>query len=98
MDTAPSIVILIPLFLPISEKIGLLPIHFGVIMIVNLMIGQISPPFGMTLYTAQAVGKVEFSPLIKNIIPFVLIDIVVLIIVSYVPAISLWLPAVFIFL
>jgi tripartite ATP-independent transporter DctM subunit len=98
MDTAPSIVILIPLFLPIAKEIGIHPIHFGVIMIVNLMIGQISPPFGMTLYTAQAVGKVEFSGLIKDIIPFVLIDIVVLIMITYIPAISLWLPSVFNFL
>ena len=95
MDTAPSIVILIPLFLPIAEGIGVHPVHFGVIMIVNLMIGQISPPFGMTLYTAQALGKVEFGPLIKNITPFVLIDIVVLTIITYIPAISLWLPRVF---
>jgi len=98
MDTAPSIVILIPLFLPIAKEIGIHPIQFGVIMIVNLMIGQISPPFGMTLYTAQAVGKVEFSGLIKDIIPFVLIDIVVLIMITYIPAISLWLPSVFNFL
>jgi len=98
MDTAPSIVILIPLFLPIAKEIGIHPVHFGVIMIVNLMIGQISPPFGMTLYTAQAVGKVEFSGLIKNIIPFVIIDIVVLIMITYIPVISLWLPDVFNFL
>jgi len=98
MDTAPSIVILIPLFLPIAKEIGIHPVHFGVIMIVNLMIGQISPPFGMTLYTAQAVGKVEFSGLVKDIIPFVIIDIVVLIMITYIPAISLWLPSVFNFL
>jgi len=95
MDTAPSIVILIPLFLPIAKGIGVHPVHFGVIMIVNLMIGQISPPFGMTLYTAQALGKVAFSSLIRNIIPFIFIDIVVLIIITYIPSISLWLPAVF---
>lgn len=94
MDTGPAIVILIPIFLPIAEELGINSIHFGVIMIVNLMIGQITPPFGMTLYTAQAVGKVEFAPLAKNLIPFVLIDIVVLFIVTYFPKIVLWLPSV----
>jgi len=93
MDTAPSIVILIPLLLPVTQKAGIHPVHFGVIMVVNLMIGQITPPFGMTLYTAQAVGKVDFAPLVKNLIPFVLVDIIVLILITYIPTISLWLPS-----
>ncbi len=93
MDTAPSIVILIPLLLPVTQKAGIHPVHFGVIMVVNLMIGQITPPFGMTLYTAQAVGKVDFTPLVKNLIPFVLVDIVVLVLITYIPTISLWLPS-----
>lgn len=95
MDTGPAIIILIPILLPVIENMGINQVHFGVVMIVNLMIGQITPPFGMTLYTAQAVGKTEFIPLAKNLIPFVLIDVVVLFVITYFPKIVLWLPSVF---
>ena len=95
MDTAPSIMILMPLLYPIVTKVGINPIHFGVVVLVNLMIGLLTPPFGMVLFSTQAIAKVSMSKLIKELIPFLLIDIVLLAVITLVPEISLFLPRLF---
>ncbi len=95
MDTAPSIMILMPLLYPIATKVGIHPAHFGVIAIVNLMIGLLTPPFGMALFSAQAIGKVSMRRLLKELVPFLVADFVVLGIVTFVPAVSLFLPRLF---
>jgi len=95
MDTAPSIMILMPLLYPIAINIGIHPVHFGVITLVNLMIGLLTPPFGMALFSAQAIGKVSMKKLIKELVPFIIADFVVLGIVTLVPEVSLFLPRLF---
>lgn len=89
IDTIAAIVILTPILLPVATQIGLDPIHFGVIMVVNLAIGFITPPVGVNLFVASAVGKVPFDEIVKKVIPLFLTMIVALLLISYVPSISL---------
>lgn len=95
LDTAPAIVILMPILSPIAQQLGVNSIHFGVIMVVNLMIGQLTPPFGMTLFTAQAISKTSLKGLLRELLPFLVADFLVLGIVTYIPAVSLYLPGLF---
>ena len=95
LDTAPAIVILMPILSPIATQLGMNDIHFGVIMVVNLMIGQLTPPFGMTLFTAQAISKTSLKGLLRELFPFLVADFLVLAIVTYIPAVSLYLPGLF---
>jgi len=89
MDMAPLIVICTPILLPVAVNIGVDPVHFGMILLVNLGMGLITPPVGATLFVGCAVGRVPIS----EIWPFYLAMLVVLALITYVPAISLWLPS-----
>ncbi|WP_096200748.1 TRAP transporter large permease [Bacillus sp. FJAT-45350] len=89
METIASIIILTPILLPVASAIGLDPIHFGIIMIVNLSIGLITPPVGVSLFIGARVGNTSYEALVRAIIPFLLILIVNVLIISFVPAISL---------
>jgi tripartite ATP-independent transporter DctM subunit len=95
MDMAPLIIITTPIFLPVVEKFGVDPVHFGVIMILNLGIGLNTPPLGPVQFVAAAVGKITIWDAMKSIWPFYGAGLVVLLIVTYIPAVSLWLPALF---
>ena len=95
MDTSPSILVLVPILFPVATAAGIHPIHFGVITIVNLMMGLLSPPFGMALYTTQSVGKCDMVGLLKEVWPFIVGDLVVLFIISAFPEIVLALPRLF---
>jgi len=95
MDTAPSIMILMPMLFPIANGLGIHPIHFGVIVLLNLMIGLLTPPFGMVLFSAQAVSRVDLRGLLRELKPFLLVDFVILGLVTFVPEISLFLPRLF---
>ncbi|MDI3548725.1 MAG: hypothetical protein PWR10_2377 [Halanaerobiales bacterium] len=95
MDTAPSIMVLMPLLLPIASRIGIHPTHLGVIVIVNLMIGLLTPPFGMALFSAQAVSNVTLKGLLKELWPFLVGHLVILALITFVPEISLFLPRLF---
>ena len=95
MDTAPSILVLIPILYPVASAAGVHPIHFGVLVIVNLMIGLLTPPFGMALYTVQSVAKCSLGGLLKKIWPFLAADVVMLSIITFVPDVVLFLPRVF---
>jgi tripartite ATP-independent transporter DctM subunit len=95
MDMAPMIMIGTPIFLPVVKALGMDPVQFGIVMIVNLGIGTITPPVGPVLFVACAVGKVSMWDATKTSGPFYLAMMVVLALVTYVPALSLWLPAVF---
>jgi tripartite ATP-independent transporter DctM subunit len=95
MDTAPSIMILMPLLYPITSRVGIHPVQFGVITIVNLMIGLLTPPFGMVLFSSQAIGKVKMSNLLKELWPFIALDFVILGLITLIPGISLFLPKLF---
>ncbi|MDF2950640.1 MAG: C4-dicarboxylate transporter permease [Anaerocolumna sp.] len=92
MDTTPAMLVLSPILLPIALSIGLSPIHFGIIMVVNLAIGFITPPLGINLFVAARVGREELNTVIQGIIMFIIVMIVCLLLITYIPAISMTLP------
>ncbi|TCR70119.1 TRAP transporter large permease [Bosea sp. BK604] len=94
MDLAPMLLICTPIFLPIVKQFGVDPVHFGIIMILNLGIGLLTPPVGPTLAVGCAIGKVSMEAVSKSIMVFYIPMLIVLALVTYVPALTLWLPAV----
>lgn len=92
MDMAPLILILTPILLPVVKSIGVDPVHFGMIMMVNLGIGLITPPVGGVLFVGAAVAKLPMERVVKALLPFFVALLLVLIAVTYIPALSLWLP------
>ncbi len=92
MDMAPLILILTPILLPVVKVLGVDPVHFGMIMMVNLGIGLITPPVGAVLFVGSAVAKLRIEQVVRAMGPFFVILLFVLVLVTYVPAISLWLP------
>jgi tripartite ATP-independent transporter DctM subunit len=92
MDMAPGILICTPILLPVIVKLGIDPVHFGMILLVNLGIGLITPPVGPTLFVGCAIGKVTMEQVSKELWPFYGAMLGALLLVTYVPAISLWLP------
>ncbi|MCR2833167.1 TRAP transporter large permease [Parerythrobacter lacustris] len=94
MDMAPLIVITTPIFLPVAMGVGVDPVHFGIIMMLNLGIGLVTPPVGSVLFVGSAVGKIPVTTLVKTIWPFYLTLIAALLLITYVPVLSLWLPGV----
>jgi tripartite ATP-independent transporter DctM subunit len=93
MDLAPMLLICTPIFMPVILKLGIDPIHFGIIMILNLGIGLITPPVGPTLFVGCAIGKVTMEEVSRELWPFYAAMCLALLIVTYVPALSLWLPS-----
>jgi len=92
MDMAPLILICTPIMLPVVTTLGVDPVHFGMIMLLNLGIGLLTPPVGATLFVGCAVGKVTMEEVMRGIWPFYGVMFVVLMLVTYIPAISLWFP------
>ncbi|MEM9810806.1 MAG: TRAP transporter large permease [Pseudomonadota bacterium] len=95
MDMSPLIVITTPIFLPVATAFGVDPVHFGVILILNLGIGLCTPPVGSVLFVGCAVGRISIWDAMKTIWPFYLAAMAVLMLVTFVPALSLWLPSEF---
>lgn len=95
MDMAPLIMIGTPIFLPVVKALGMDPVQFGVVLILNLGIGLVTPPVGPVLFVACAVGGVSMWEATKTSLPFYAAGFSVLMLVTYVPALSLWLPALF---
>jgi tripartite ATP-independent transporter DctM subunit len=95
MDMAPLIIITTPIFLPVVMAYGVDPVHFGVILVLNLGIGLCTPPVGAVLFVACAVARIPIWTAMRSIWPFYGAAIIVLGLVTYIPAISLWLPSVF---
>lgn len=93
VDPVSAIVILTPILVPIVTELGLDPIHFGVIMVVNMAIGMFTPPFGLNLFVAMRVFNLPMGVVVKGLVPFFSLYIVVLCLITYVPSISLWLPS-----
>lgn len=91
MESIAAIIILTPLLVPVVTSFGMDPVHFGIIMIVNLSIGLITPPVGVNLFVGSQVGKVSFDKLLRAILPFLLMMIVDLLLITYLPSISLFL-------
>jgi tripartite ATP-independent transporter DctM subunit len=92
MDLAPMLLICTPIFLPVIKQFGIDPVHFGMIMILNLGIGLLTPPVGPTLVVGCAIGKVTMEAVSRSILPFYIPMLIVLLLVTYIPELSLWLP------
>ncbi|MFN3229385.1 MAG: TRAP transporter large permease [Asticcacaulis sp.] len=93
MDMSPLIIITTPILLPVAMAVGVDPVHFGIIMMLNLGIGLVTPPVGSVLFVGAAVGKIRVEEAVRTIAPFYLALVAALILVTYVPALSLALPA-----
>ena len=93
MDLAPLIIIGTPIFLPVARAFGIDPVHFGVIMILTCGIGLITPPVGSVLFVGSAIGGIPMTQALKSIWPFYLACVAVLILVVFIPELSLWLPS-----
>ena len=92
MDTTPAMMVLSPILLPVATSLGLSPIHFGIIMVVNLAIGFITPPLGINLFVAARIGDVKLEVVCQGIIRFIIAMIVCLLAITFIPAISEFLP------
>jgi C4-dicarboxylate transporter DctM subunit len=92
MEPSSAILILAPLFLPIVLKLGIDPIHFGIIMTVNMEIGMITPPVGLNLFVASGISGLSLWDVFRGAAPFMIIMLLGLLIITYVPVISLWFP------
>ncbi len=94
LDITPGLLIFTPIFLPVAMKLGISPVHFGIIITFNLCIGIATPPVGSTLFVAARVAKVSLGQLTKPLLPMFALEIIALFLVTYFPALSLWLPEV----
>jgi len=95
MDMTPAVLIFTPIFLPIVTSLGMDPIHFGIIMIMNLCIGLCTPPVGSVLFVGCSVADLKIQQVIKPLLPFFLVMIGVLLLITYFPDLTLWLPRIF---
>ncbi|GAL35872.1 TRAP-type C4-dicarboxylate transport system large permease component [Vibrio maritimus] len=95
METIAALIILFPTLLGVATAVGVDPVHFGIIAVLNLMIGLTTPPVGVCLFVASGIGGIPMEKVVKAIVPFLLCNLAVLLMVTYIPALSLWLPSVF---
>jgi len=95
MDMTPAILIFTPIFLPVVTELGMHPVHFGIVMVLNLCIGLCTPPVGTILFVGSGIANVSVSKVVKPLLPFLAIMIIVLLLVVYIPAISMILPRLF---
>ncbi len=92
METIAAITILVPVFMPIIAKLGIDPIHFGLVMVLNLMIGLLTPPVGMVLFVLQKVSRLSFERTVAAVAPWLLPLLATLVLITYMPSVVLWLP------
>lgn len=95
MDMTPAVLIFTPIFLPVAQQIGIEPLHFGIMVIMNLCIGLCTPPVGTILFVSCSVAKIGIGKIMKPLLPLFLVMLIVLMLVSFIPEISLWLPRIF---
>ena len=89
IETSAAIIVLAPILAPVAMHFGIDPVHFGIIMVVNLALGMITPPFGVNLFAACTVAKISLDRIIPHLLPFVLVILACLMVITYVPALSL---------
>ncbi len=89
IETSAAIIVLAPILAPVAQHFGIDPVHFGLVMVVNLALGMITPPFGVNLFAACTVARISLDRMIKDLVPFVLVVLACLMVISYVPGISL---------
>ncbi len=92
MEGGAAIIILAPVLAQVAQAVGLHPLHFGFVMVLNLVIGLLTPPLGVCLFVACSIARISLATLVKAIFPFLMVEIGVLFLVSYIPAIALWIP------
>ena len=95
MDMAPALLIFTPIFLPVIQSIGMSEIQFGVMMVMNLAIGTVTPPVGSVLFVGCSVANLRVEKVVPRLIPYFAAMVVGLLLITYVPAFSLWLPSMF---
>ena len=89
IETSAAIIVLAPILAPVAVHFGIDPVHFGLVMVVNLAMGMITPPFGVNLFAACAVARISLDRMVPHLLPFVLVIIACLMVITYVPALSL---------
>jgi C4-dicarboxylate transporter DctM subunit len=89
IETSAAIIVLAPILAPVAMHFGIDPVHFGLVMVVNLALGMITPPFGVNLFAACTVARISLDRIVRHLIPFVLVIIACLMVITYFPAISL---------
>jgi C4-dicarboxylate transporter DctM subunit len=92
MEPSSIIMIMVPLLLPIAKMLGIDPIHFGVIITINMELGMLTPPVGLNLFVASGITGEPIKEVVKAVLPWFLVLLLGLILVTYIPQISLWLP------
>jgi tripartite ATP-independent transporter DctM subunit len=92
MEGGAAIIILAPVLAQVAQSVGLHPLHFGFVMVLNLVIGLLTPPLGVCLFVACSIARISLAELVKAILPFLLVEIGVLFLVSYFPMVALWIP------
>lgn len=92
MDTVAAIIILAPVLVPFGIELGIDPLHLGMIFVINLVIGYVTPPFGYNLFTAQSITELRFNDIIKGVMPFLIIELISVLIFAFVPNIITFLP------
>jgi tripartite ATP-independent transporter DctM subunit len=92
IETLPAMLIALPILLPAAQSLGIDLVHFGIVVIFNLIVGIMTPPMGIGLYILVAIGKLKFGELVRACIPFILVLLAALMLLTFVPALSLWLP------
>ncbi len=95
MDMTPAVLIFTPIFLPVVVALGMDPVHFGIVLVLNLCIGLCTPPVGTILFVGSGVAKISVSKVIKPLFPFLLIMVMVLLLITYIPEIAMYLPTLF---
>ena len=95
MDPTPAVLIFTPIFLPIAQSFGMSPIHFGIMIVFNLCIGTITPPVGPILFTGCKVGNVTIEQVFKTLLPYYVVTMLILLLVIFIPQLSMWLPDLF---
>jgi TRAP-type C4-dicarboxylate transport system permease large subunit len=95
MDMTPAVLIFTPIFLPVVTKLGMDPTHFGIVMVMNLCIGLCTPPVGSVLFVGVGIAGTTIQKVVKPLLPLFIAMLIALLIVTFVPGLSLWLPTLF---
>nr|WP_251040897.1 TRAP transporter large permease [Bacillus sp. ISL-45] len=95
METIAALVILFPVLMPVAAQVGMDPVQFGVMMVLNLVIGLVTPPVGVCLFVASQIGKVPIGKAARELVPFIGVSLAILMLVAFVPQVSLYLPSLF---
>ena len=95
MDMTPAVLIFTPIFLPVVTALGMHPVHFGIVLVLNLCIGLCTPPVGTILFVGSGIANISVSQVVKPLLPFLLIMVLVLLLITYIPSISMYLPELF---